>query len=260
MRNFVFKILIFVVISSFAFSLTVFADEPLATTHTLEALVAKWVDLRKELAQEKEKWNEEKSYLEQEKALLLKEKKMLDNEIAQASREQTQAEAERVELLQSKEISQKTLNEYLPALSRAEANLKKWKDVVPSSLSPALKKSFGRLQKASGKTISQRLQLILSIYGEIERLEHNVHICKERLKTDSGKLQEMDVIYLGLSQGFAVSLDNKIAGKGSPTKNGWRWEWRHGIAKDVRKAIAFYQRKEPADFVNLPLKIKEVSQ
>ena len=132
--------------------------------------------------------------------------------------------------------------------------------MIPSFLSGSLNKSFDKLPRASGKTISQRLQLILSIYGEIERLENNVHVVKETLKTDSGKFQEMDVIYLGLSRGFAVSRDDKTAGIGLPFKNGWKWERRNGIAPEVRKAIAFYQREQMADFINLPLKVREVSQ
>ena len=100
----------------------------------------------------------------------------------------------------------------------------------------------------------------MSLYGEIERLEHNVHVVKEALETNSGKVQEMDVIYLGLTQGFAVSRDNKTAGIGLPGQDGWKWHWRPEIASEVCKAIAFYRREQMADFVHLPLKITEVNQ
>jgi len=259
-KGFVSIVVISVTLGLFAYPMVVIAQEPLATTHTLQALVAKWVDLRREAALEKENWDEQKAQLEQERSLLLKEKKMLEEEIVQARKEQTQVETERVELLQGKEVSQKVLDECLPAITRAEANLKKWQVMVPPSLSASLSTFFDRLPRASGKSVSQRLQVILSIYGEIERLQHNVHIVKETLKTDSDSLQEMDVIYLGLTQGFAVSQDNKIAGISLPSPDGWKWQWKNEIAPEVRKAIAFYRREQMADFVHLPLKITEVSQ
>jgi len=245
----------------FVFAEWAAADEPLATTSTLEQLVAKWVDLRRELTEEAESWEEQKAQLEQERALLSKAKETLEQEIGAAQEEQRSAEAEQARLLERKETLQASLNACLPALRRAEADLKGWRSLWPPSLlTPPLRKAFDQLQKAEEQSVTRRLQVILSLYGEIELLQYGVHVVKEVLQTGSGRSQEMDVIYLGLAQGFAVSMDDQIAGIGRPIGDGWKWTWRAKIADEVRKAIAFYRHEKTADFVHLPLRVGEIIQ
>ena len=236
------------------------ADEPLPSTHTLEGLVSKWVNLRLQIAEEKESWKEQKHQLEQERKLFLKEKETLTEEIKKARQEQTSVEAERASLIKRKEVLKKTLDGCLPALSRAEANLKSWPGLLPSAMAEPLVKIFDKINRASEKPVSQRLQVVFSLYGEIERIQHSVQVVKETLKTESGRSQEMDVIYLGLARGFAVSFDDKLAAVGRPTRDGWNWEWQPEIASEVRKAISFYRRETTADFVHLPLMVGEIKQ
>ena len=240
----------------FAFATPSAADEPPAATSTLEGLVAKWVDLRRALTEEAETWEEQRAQLEQERALLSKAKETLEQEIAAAEGEQRSAEAERAKLLARKEGLEASLNARLSALRRAEADLKGWRTLWPPSLlTPPLRKAFDQLQKAEEQSVTRRLQVILSLYGEIERLQYGVHVVKEVLQTGSGRSQEMDVIYLGLAQGFAVSVDDRMAGIGRPVGDDWKWEWRPEVADEVRKAIAFYRHEKTADFVYLPLRV-----
>ncbi len=242
------------------------AEQPLPTTRTLEGLVAKWVDLRREAAGEEQGWQEQKGHLNQEYTLLLKEKELLEEEIVRAEKEKTSQQAERAQLFQDKENFQKALDEVLPALSRAEAILKKWQNFLPPSRFVPLEKTFARLKRADGFSVSRRTQLVLSLWGEIERLQHSVYVDREILETDSGQSREFEVIYLGLAQGYCVSKDGKYAGVGSPTEEGceslpergWKWRWHPKIAGKVREGIKFYKHEKVAEFVNLPLKIAGV--
>ena len=241
----------------FAFAMSAIADEPPATTSTLEGLVAQWVDLRRALAGEAEAWEEQRAQLEQERALLSKAKETLEEEISTAEGEQRSDEAERAKLLARKQALQTSLNACLPALRRAEADLKGWRSLWPPSLlTPPLRKAFDQLLKAEQQSVTRRLQVILSLYGEIERLQYGIQVVKEVLQTGSGRSQEMDVLYLGLAQGFAVSVDDRMAGIGRPVGDDWKWEWRPEMADEVRKAIAFYRHEKTADFVHLPLMVK----
>ncbi len=242
----------------FAIATWTAADEPPATTSTLEGLVAQWVDLRRALTEEAETWEEQRAQLEQERALLWKAKETLEQEIGAAEGERRSAEAERVTLLARKEGLETSLNACLPALRRAEADLKRWRTLWPPSLlTPPLRKAFDQLQKAEEQSVTRRVQVILSLYGDIERLQYGVHVVKEVLQTGSGRSQEMHVIYLGLAQGFAVSVDDRMAGIGRPVGNNWKWKWRPEMAAEVRKAIAFYRHEKTADFVHLPLRVGE---
>ncbi|MBN1615879.1 MAG: DUF3450 family protein [Spirochaetales bacterium] len=229
------------------------------TTKTLEELVAKWVDLRRELTEEKESWEEEKAHLEQEQDLLHKEQESLQNEITIAREESLSIESKRSSLVIREKILSETVNNCLPALQEAEKDLRVCRKVIPSSLlSPSVKNAFDRLQNGLDQSFTQRLQLIVSLCGEIERLQNNVHVVKEVFNIEAGSSREMDVVYLGLARGFAVSQDNAIAGVGVPAENGWQWEWRNEIASEVRKAVDFHSRDKTADFVHLPMRVKDI--
>jgi hypothetical protein len=231
------------------------SQEPLPTTSTLEALVSKWVDLRRQIGVEEQTWKEQKGHLERERELLAKEKELLEAEIAKNENVQALQEKQRAELAQKKAAYQKATDDTVPALAAAEASLKRWRKRIPSSLLSSSEKEFDKLEHTSKPSISQRLQLILSLYGEVERLQYAVHVVKEVLNTDSGREQEFDVIYLGLAQGYCVSSDGKLAGVGVPGKDGWDWRWIPEIAPEVRKGIEFYRHERIADFVHLPVKI-----
>ena len=228
-------------------------------TKTLEELVTEWVNLRRELTEEKESWEEEKAHLEQERDLLKKEQETLHNEIAIAREESLSIESRRSQMVARGKILNNAIDDCLPVPQEAEKDLRKWRTVIPSSLlSPPVKNAFNRLQNGSGQSFTQRLQLIVSLYREIERLQNGVHVVKEVLKTEPGSSREMDTVYLGMARGFAVSQDNTISGVGVPAENGWQWEWRNDIAPEVRKAVDFHSHEKTADFVHLPLTVKDV--
>ena len=247
--NFVFLCLcIFVPVS--------FSGEILPTLRTYEELVAKLVDLRQQSSKEKETWKEQSAWLLQEKELLLKEKVSLEKEIADAKEEEVSAKIERAGILEQKKVLQESLDNCLPVITRAEANLRKWHELLPTVLAKPLQKAFDGLEKGKERSISKRLQVVLALFGEIERIGNGVHLVRETLIVAGGKKQEMDVIYLGLARAFAVSKDNKIAGISVPGKDGWKWDWHPEIAESVRKAIDSYNSREMAEFVHLPVKVE----
>lgn len=249
------RILNFVFLCFCVFVPVLFSEEVLPTLRTYEGLVSKLVDLKRQLSEEKEMWKEQEAWLKQEKGLLLKEKEMLEKEIADAKEEEVSARIESAGLLEQKKVLQESLDNCFPAITRVETNLKKWREFLPAVLAKPLQKVFDELEKGRERSISKRLQVILTLFGEIERLGNEVHPVKETLIVSDGKKREMDVIYLGLARAFAVSKDNKAAGISVPGKDGWKWNWHPEIAGSVRKAIDSYNSREMAEFVHLPVKI-----
>ncbi len=233
-----------------------FSEETFSTVKTYEELVSNLIDLKRQLSEEKEAWKEQQAWLKQEKELQVKEKEMLEKEIADAKEEEVSAKIEKAGILEQKKVLQESLDNCLPVITRAEANLKKWHELLPIVLAKPLQKVFDELEKGKERSISKRLQVVLALFGEIERLGNGVHLIKETLVAAGGKKQEMDVIYLGLARAFAVSKDNKIAGISVPGKDGWKWDWHPEIAESVRKAIDSYNSREMAEFVHLPVKVE----
>jgi len=233
------------------------ADDRAPSTHTLEELVSRWVELKKTISAEKKDWREDKARLNAEYDLLRKERDILKEDISAARTSNTDLAEEQAGLLLKKETLTKALDRAGPDLSDAKRGLQKWRTKIPPPLYSSLEPLFGRLDKSSELSVSQRLQIILSLYGEIENLQHDIRATKEILTTKSGKGREFDVIYIGLARGFCVSEDNDEAGIGHPTQNGWEWRWEEGWGGSIRSALDYYNREKSPDFIELPLAITE---
>lgn len=229
------------------------ADDLLPTTHTLEELVSRWVELKNIISTEKKDWREARARIEAEYNIFQKEKLILEEEIRSERSNKSALTEEKAGLIIKKEALAKALDRTKPDLIVAERDLKKWRKRIPHPLAIPLEPLFARLNRSSKLSVSQRLQIILSLYGEIENLQNDILATKEILTTKASREREFDVIYLGLARGFCVSEDNGVAGIGRPTQNGWEWRWDNGLGGSIRQTLDYYNRERSADFIKLPL-------
>ena len=230
---------------------------PGASVQTLEALVAEWVELRSQLADETREWEEKQRHWSTEADLLETEKASLEQELAEANAQVTSAEEKRAGLLEKKEALAQSLEALAPLLDRSEADLRQWIARVPPPLQTKLGKLPAQLpatqSEAEAVPVTRRLQVVIALYTQIETLQHAVHVTPELLPADAGRRRELDVIYIGLARGFAVSSDNLWAAVGMPHDDGWRWTARPALAPAIRQAIAVADRRASAVFVSLPM-------
>ena len=63
----------------------------------------------------------------------------------------------------------------------------------------------------------------------------------------------MDVVYLGLARGYAVSPDDAFAATGIPSQDGWLWTADPSIADAVRKLVRIQNKSLPPALVTLPM-------
>jgi hypothetical protein len=234
------------------------------TLTTLEALVAEWSQLRLNITDEQRSWDERKKQLHAEIALLRKEKDALEEEINQATLAEESFKADRLEALRDKERLSLMLDGLPVLIDSAEASLRAWPDRLPPPLREPLESAFRPLMRDStqGRTLTDaaRLQRVVALYTEIEKLQHDIHVVKEVLTMPDGSRKEADVCYLGLARAFAVSPDYAWAAVGSPSAQGWHWEQRREIADRVREAISIFNREQTATLVELPLAVQEASE
>ena len=227
----------------------------------LEGLVREWTRLRVEIAEEERGWAEKETQWRAEIDLLGRETAALTKEIDHASQIGASLQQERLEGLREKERLAGMLDALPPLLDRAETALRAWPDRLPPPLREPLDPAFQRLPKdraeADRMSTGARLQLIVALYSEIEKLQHDFHPVKEILALPDGSRKEMDVLYLGLARAFAVSRDGAWAAIGAPVAHGWTWEVRPRIADNVRRAIDVCRREHTAEIVALPLAVTE---
>ncbi|MDI6774202.1 MAG: DUF3450 family protein [Verrucomicrobiota bacterium] len=230
---------------------------PFTRLSTFESLVTEWARIRLQIADEKRDWNDKEAAWQTELELLRTEVQSLQKAINDLTQSQDAAQKSQAEFLAGKERMEAALAALPPILDRAEAHLRELARAIPRSLLAPLDKPLREMPSTPAEgvrlPVSRRLQIVISLYTQIETLQHNVHIGKETLALAPNRSREMDVLYLGLARGFAVSSDDRTAAVGTPSSDGWKWTPNDAIGPAARRAIAVFNRERVAELVDLPL-------
>jgi hypothetical protein len=143
-------------------------------------------------------------------------------------------------------------------VSRAELRLRAWDERIPASLKAGLADGLAALpttrQQAEKQSLAERAQRVVALYTQLEQLLNNFHVTQQMLSTGEGRRQ-VDVLYLGLANGFAVSADDQWAAIGTPGDRGWQWTPVPDQAGAIRDALNVIAQHEPARLVDLPLQV-----
>ncbi|MCF7855265.1 MAG: DUF3450 domain-containing protein [Candidatus Pacebacteria bacterium] len=230
---------------------------------TLENLVRQWVELRREIADTRADWQSTKGALERRRELLLQQKRELEKTRRRQQDTIKERESELASLQLERQNLQGALQAMLPPISTAEKELSAIYTRLPAFLRAELRPAVERLRPLTGETdalaVSERLQSVLSVFADIRKASNAVHSVTQVLEPPDAEKREMEILYLGVATGFAVSRDNILAAHGHPTQSGWTWSWQPELAMRIRRALDAYEKEGRAELVDLPLKIKEES-
>jgi len=231
------------------------------TVHDLDTLVGKWMDLRAAIADEKRDWRIRSQQWKKEIELLRAEKGELAKKVERFNTSASAAKRDKSTVLASEATMEALLDALALLLDCAEADLRRWVPMIPKPLGEAIAEQFDALpataEQARAIPVTERALKIIAIYSQIETMQHGFHATRETLDTGGGKRRQVDVLYLGLARGFAVSSDNQWAAIGTPTAQGWSWSVRPAMALRIRKALEVYNQEQTAQLVNLPLQVLE---
>jgi hypothetical protein len=239
---------------------TTFATET-AELSSLESLVQQWVNLRREIAQEQQNRSRRKNQWQMEMSLLTKESKRLDKQIAAANKFKAGNADKIASDLERKKMLQKSLDNAADVVTRLTTNICEIIKQIPPSLLSENLKSIDAKDANIKLPVTKQIQITVSALSEIEKLENSIHSVSEIIDIDNSR-RKMDVIYPGLSCGFAVSSDNSIAAVGRPNAAGWKWQSSPEIAAEVRRLVDIKNHELPPQLVTLPLPgtVREVQQ
>jgi hypothetical protein len=229
-------------------------SDPLASG---EKAASEWIKVRLETARVESEWVSSRPLLEstvnglKDRAQTLEEKR--DLEIAKTAKDR-----EEVDEMQGKsKAAADDLHAAEARLQALDGKLDELRPSLPPRLSDSLEMSYKSLANP-GLAAGERMQLTMTMLGRCLQFNRTV-TCGEEVLTIDGEAssRSLEVIYWGLSHGYALDSASGKAWYGSPGPHGWQWVPSPTAVAAVSKLIAIYNDKADPDFVSVPATLSQ---
>lgn len=201
----------------------------------------------------------DKETLEQSIRLFDRELEETKGQLAKVETGGGQMEKERAEAMADKEGLLAASARAKEKAAELEGQVRGLLKSLPSPLLAKIDPLVKRLPDSSAETklaVAERFQTLVGILSEVDKFNGSVTIASEIKNIGAGGELQLNILYLGLGQAFAVDKPGKLAFVGVPGPDGWQWTPSEGIASAVKAAIAMHDNSQPASFVKLPIEIR----
>ncbi len=225
---------------------------------TARDAIAKWVETRRILSQERRDWELGRELLDDRIALVQREIEALQGRIADAQKNVGEADRKRLELLADNDRLKAASSALLGTVARLEGRTKSLLARLPDPIRERVKPLSQRFPDDPAQTklsLAERFQNVVGVLNEVDKFHHEITMTSEVRQLRDGTAAEVTVLYVGISQAYYASANGKAAGVGSAGKEGWQWTPADDAAPEIRKAIAILRNEAVADFVHLPIRI-----
>lgn len=224
----------------------------------LDALVGRWMDVRAAIAAESREWRDQQAAWEREIELLERESAWLEQELSGNRRWLHAQEAEQAAQRSRNDAMAKALTRLGEAFERAETDLTRWESMIPDGLrlmaGETVSLPDGVPQPEAETRISHRGYRVVARYTRLENLHQSIHVSRQLLDTVHGQSRQVDVVFFGLAQAWAVSPNRDWAAVGVPSTTGWQWRPAPEHAGAMGLAVEILQRERTAQWIHGPLR------
>lgn len=221
---------------------------------TLNDLTLQWTGLEHQKDQLQADWRRDRPILEQQLALLERETAELEALLEQSAQQQDEVEETRLELLREQTRFEQEQAAMERALGRAGERLRALYPQLPPPLMRAWERELPRQDEPS-LSLSERLQKVLELLGELDDFQRKLTLDQSVMTLPDGRDYRVEAVYLGVSHGWYVSADGRFAAAGIATPEGWRWT-PSPDGPAISRVIAILERRENAELVTLPLRLR----
>ncbi|HVT73738.1 MAG TPA: DUF3450 family protein [Lacunisphaera sp.] len=215
-----------------------------------------WVKTRAETVRLQGEWSSQRDLLEatvravQERANNLEAKR--DDLKARTAQEQDD--------LQKMEAKNQAMAAALQGsgdrLKALDEKLLRLRPSLPPRLSAALELPYRSLAGAE-LPLGERMQLTMTVLNRCVQFNRVITHGEEVIQLPGDpEARALEVIYWGLSHGYALDRAAGRAWLGSPGPQGWQWELRPEAAPAVAQLIAIANDKAEPEFVNVPARLQ----
>ena len=229
-----------------------------ADTDSIEAVqesTRKWTEIRMETVKLQEDWVWEKNILENTKEALSQQletmkaqKKLVESETALARNDLSKAKTENDQLKSALLATEEHTQEMIGRLKHLQPQL-------PPRLSEALKLAYESLDDED-VSLGEKQQLIVTICNRCAQFNSLVTYSEEKVDPDKTDARVLQVIYLGLSQGYALDRSERTVFYGHSDGEKWQWEENKSLTGPIRQLIDVFKEEADPAIVVVPATIR----
>lgn len=240
--------------------LAVFAALAMAQAEDLDVTketLSKWVETRKLISEEKEKWELEREVLGDRIDLVRHERDSLNTKIHETQSLITDADKKRGDLVKEKDALKNASATLVNRIFTLERDVLALLPTLPEPVQKRIKPLSQRIPKTEETelSLSERYQNVIGIINELNKGAGEITVVSEVKQLDDGSTAEVQTLYIGYAAGYACNNHGDKGFIGTPTATGWTWEQDDSIAPKVAASIAILKNEKVASFVTLPVSI-----
>jgi hypothetical protein len=221
----------------------------------VEKVATEWVKTRAETVRLETEWTSQRELLASTVAALEAHARQVEEKRDNLKAKTATDRGEIEEAQARNQASADALKAMDVRLRDLDARLDRLRPALPPRLSGGLEMAYRSLAK-SDLTQGERMQLTMTVLDRCAEFNRTVSYGEEVLTLDGeAGPKSFEVIYWGLSHGYALDREAGEAWLGSPAKDGWSWEAQPQAAGHVAELIAIYNGKTDPRFVQVPAKL-----
>ncbi|WP_372794273.1 DUF3450 family protein [Pontiella sp.] len=245
------QILIILAVSGAAF-----AAQARELEETKEAL-SKWVETRKLISEEKQKWELEREILGDRIDLVRNERDTLNTKIHETQSLITDADRKREDLVKEKDELKNASATLVNRIFTLEREVLALLPTLPEPVRERIKPLSQRIPKteATDLSLSERYQNVIGIINDLNKGAGEITVVSEVKKLSDGSTAEVQTMYIGYAAGYSCNNNGDVAFIGTPTSDGWTWKQDNRIAQNVADSISILKNEKVAAFIEMPVSV-----
>ncbi len=234
------------------------ANEGSQSVDETRQTLARWVETQQIISKEKKDWQDAQEILKSRIALLEAEIASVDKRLGEARTASADVNR-RHDLLTNDDAALRSAAAALAGWAgQMEASVRALHPRLPEPAVVRIAPLYNRMPADASSTkvsLAERFQNIAGIVNELNKVNGEISLTSEIRTLSDGKPLEVQVVYVGLGQGYFISPGGE-AGVGRPGDNGWVWQNENDLAPGVRQVVETLQNKAKPRFVPLPVKVQ----
>ncbi|MCF7818863.1 MAG: DUF3450 domain-containing protein [Kiritimatiellales bacterium] len=220
-------------------------------------MLSKWVETRKLISEEKEKWELEREMLGDRLDLVRNENETLAEKIHQTQSLITDADQKREDLVKENDGLKNASATLVNRIFTLERNVLALLPTLPAPIQDRIKPLSQRIPKTeeTDLSLSERYQNVIGIINELNKSANAINVVSEVKELAGGGAAEVQTLYIGFARAYYANNKGDIAGVGYPDEGGWKWSADNALAPKVADAIAILKNEKVAAYIQLPVTV-----